>query len=266
MNFLFFSKLLPLFLYPLGFTCLLLAIALFLSLRRKRSRWLPLPIFLALLVLWLSGNAWTTNYLVKSLEWQNLPPTEIPTADAIVLLGGATRSPEEPRQMPEVLEAGDRVIYAAKLYKDNKAPTIVISGGRIEWKGGGAPESTDIARLLEFMGVPTDAIVEEPDSLNTYENAVNVSKILQQKKIDRVLLVTSAIHMPRSLLIFKHQGIEAIPAPTDFLISKQELSELGSTNEGRILYLLPDTEKLHQTTQALKEYIGLLVYRLKGWL
>jgi uncharacterized SAM-binding protein YcdF (DUF218 family) len=265
MNFLFFSKLLPLFLYPLGLTFLLLIIALFLSFR-KRSRWLPLPILLALLILWSSSNAWTSNYLVKSLEWQNLPPAEIPTAEAIVLLGGATRSPEEPRQFPEVLEAGDRVIYAAKLYKDNKAPIIIISGGRIEWKGGGTPESTDIARLLEFMGIPQEAIVEEPDSLNTYENAVNVSKILKQRKINRVLLVTSAIHMPRSLSIFKRQKIEAIPAPTDFLISKQELSELDSTNEGKIIYLLPDTEKLHQTTQALKEYIGILVYPFKEWL
>jgi uncharacterized SAM-binding protein YcdF (DUF218 family) len=108
--------------------------------------------------------------------------------------------------------------------------------------------------------------VEEPDSLNTYQNAVNVSKILKQKNLNRVLLVTSATHMPRSLLIFKHQKIDVIPAATDFLISEQEILESNSTIEGRILYALPEAEKLQHTTQALKEYIGIFIYRLKGWL
>jgi uncharacterized SAM-binding protein YcdF (DUF218 family) len=265
MNFLFFSKLLPLFIYPLGITCLLLIVALFLSFK-KRSRWLPLPIFLALLILWSSSNSWISNYLVKSLEWQNLPQKEIPTAEAIVLLGGATRSQSPPRQIPEVQEAGDRIIYTAKLYKDKKAPLIIISGGRIEWYGGGVAESTDIARLLELMGIPKEAIVEEPDSLNTYENAVNVNKILKQRNINTILLVTSAIHMPRSLLIFKHFKINAIPAPTDYLVSEQEIHELDSTKEGKFLSLLPDTEKLDRTTRAIKEYIGTSIYRLKGWL
>jgi uncharacterized SAM-binding protein YcdF (DUF218 family) len=265
MNFLFLSKLLPLFLYPLGLTCVLLIIALFLSFK-KRSRWLPLIIFLALVVLWSSSNGWTRNYLVQSLEWQNIPAKEMPTADAIVLLGGALRAQEEPRQLPEFMESGDRVIYAAKLYKEQKAPLIIVSGGRIEWFGGGRAEATEISSLLEFMGVPKQAIVEEPDSLNTYQNAVNVSKILKQKNLNRVLLVTSATHMPRSLLIFKHQKISAIPAATDFLVSEQEILESTSTIESRILYALPEAEKLQHTTQALKEYIGIFIYRLKGWL
>jgi uncharacterized SAM-binding protein YcdF (DUF218 family) len=116
------------------------------------------------------------------------------------------------------------------------------------------------------MGVPASAIIQESDSFNTYENAVNVRKILETRGIRRVLLVTSAMHMPRSLLIFKHQGIAAIPAPTDFLITDNDLQELQSSPQAILLNLLPDAERLHKFTRALKEYVGLLVYRLRGWL
>ncbi len=263
MSFLFLSKLLVLFVYPVGLTCLLLVVALLLW--WKNPRWVPYPIALALLVLLLTSNGWVSNTLIKSLEWQNLP-ANLPNADAIVVLGGATRSKIEPRPMVDVAEQGDRVIYAAQLYKQNKAPLIIISGGRISWRGGGSPEAKDIGDLLEFMGVPRSSIIEEPKSLNTYENAFYVKDILAERGIERILLVTSAMHMPRALAIFKHQGIDAIAAPTDFLVSQQEVMETGSSIQAVILYNLPDADRIAKTTKAIKEYIGTVVYRLKGWL
>lgn len=264
MSFLFISKLIPLFLYPLGLACVLLIVALLLS--WKNSRWTPLPVFLALIVILLGSNGWVSSYLVTSLEWQNIPAREIPTAEAIILLGGATRSAYTPRPMVDVSEEGDRVLYAAKLYQDRKAPIIIATGGRIYWRGGGKPESADMASLLEMMGVPEKAIIQEPSSLNTYQNAVNVRKILEERGIKRVLLVTSAMHMPRSLLIFKKQGIEAIPAATDYLVSEYELQEINSSTESIILNILPEADHLRSSTRAIKEYIGTLIYRLRGWL
>lgn len=70
----------------------------------------------------------------------------------------------------------------------------------------------------------------------------------------------------RSLLIFKRQGINVIPAPTDFLMIPSEINQTQKTWQGVLLSWIPDTLSLHQTTQALKEYIGLGVYRLRGWL
>ena len=258
--FLFLSKLLPIFVYPLGLACVLLVFALGLS--WKRSAWVPLPIALALLVLLIGSNDSINNALVRSLEWQHLP-SDIPPAEAIVVLGGGIKSASAPRPMVDVSEQGDRVLYAAKLYQDKKAPLIITAGGRIPWLGSDKPESADMATLLEMMGVPQQAIIEEPDSLNTHENAVNVKAILEARGIERVLLVTSALHMPRSLLIFKRQGIEAIPAPTDFLIT--EGSQADSPQE-ILLDFLPDAGRLDSTTKALKEYIGTVIYRLRGWI
>lgn len=232
----------------------------------KRPHWTPLPIVLALLVLLLGGNGWISDSIVRSLEWQNIPTTPLPTADAIVVLGGATKAAFPPRPAPDLSEEGDRVFYGAQLYREGKAPIVIASGGRIEWKGSGPPESGDMAVILETLGVPKEAIIEEPRSLNTYENALYVRQILQEKGIKRVLLVTSAMHMPRSLLIFKRQGIEAIPAPTDFLVTEADINETSSTPQAILLNAVPDADNLYKTTRALKEYLGKVVYSLKGWL
>lgn len=82
----------------------------------------------------------------------------------------------------------------------------------------------------------------------------------------KVLLVTSALHMPRSLRVFQRQGIEAIAAPTDFWVSQQDVNPSKTTIQASILGLIPDTQSLQKFTQALKEYIGIVVYRLRGWL
>lgn len=262
--FLYLSKLLPLFFYPLGLACVFLLFSLLML--WKRPRVAAMAIALALTVLLVSGNAWVSHSLVRSLEWQNLPLAEIPSSEAIVVLGGATKSATPPRPGVDLNETGDRVIYAAQLYRQKKAPIIILSGGRIDWRGSGSSESADMATILTSIGIPTEAIVQEPDSLNTYENAVNVRKILADRGIRRVLLVTSAMHMPRSLLIFKRQGIDVIPAPTDFLVSQGEIEELASTPKAAILNFFPDSDNLQQFTSAVKEYIGTVVYRLRGWL
>ena len=266
MNFLFLSKLIPLFIYPLGLASILLILGLLMGLKRKRSRWASLPIFLALVILLTASNTFLSDRLMKSLEWQYVPPAEIPNTDAIVVLGGAVRSISPPRIMGDLNEHGDRLLYAAKLYQEGKAPLLVLSGGLIDWYGNSGSEAADMAAILQIMGVPEDAMIEEPNSLNTYQNAIYTKKILAEKGIKKVILITSAFHMPRAVLIFRRQGIDIIPAPTDFLISKQKLQEYNYSLESKIISFLPNTGSLDNTTKAIKEYIGILVYRLRGWL
>jgi uncharacterized SAM-binding protein YcdF (DUF218 family) len=122
-----------------------------------------------------------------------------------------------------------------------------------------------MASLAEIMGVPKSAILQDPNSLNTHQNAVEVRKILESKGIKgSVLLVTSAMHTPRSLLVFQRQGIKVIAAPTDFLVTENPIED--SSLEANLLNLLPNAYSLQQSTKALKEYIGLVVYRLRGWI
>jgi uncharacterized SAM-binding protein YcdF (DUF218 family) len=261
--FLFLSKLISLFFYPLGLACLLLTIAL--GLWWINSKWTPAAVGAALIILFISGNTWFSNWLAQSLEWQNIPKTDLPTADAIVILGGATKSQIYPRPDVDFNDAGDRVWYGATLYREGKAPKIIVSGGRITWKGAGKPEAEDMTKLLVTLGVPQLDIIPEGDSLNTRDNAVNVRQILQAQNFKTILLVTSAMHMPRSMAIFQHLGIKAIAAPTDYHISQSELDQSDRT-ESVILGFLPNEESFSMTTQAIKEYIGMFVYKLRGWL
>jgi uncharacterized SAM-binding protein YcdF (DUF218 family) len=72
--------------------------------------------------------------------------------------------------------------------------------------------------------------------------------------------------MPRSLRIFQKLGIETFPATTDFLSSDRETQELQNTAQDITLNSLPDAERLRNTTRALKEYVGIGIYWLRGWL
>lgn len=232
----------------------------------KRPRWAAGAIVLALLTILVSSNGWTMVGLLHSLESQYVPTAALPTADAIVVLGGATKPAIPPRPGVDLNEAGDRVLYGAQLYREGKAPYLILSGGRINWRGGGGSESADMATVAQTLGVPKSAILEDPTSLNTYENAVNVQQILTSRRFNRVLLVTSALHMPRSVRIFQRLGMNVIPAPTDFLITEQERDETQNSPEGILLNLIPDADRLQYVTRALKEYVGFVIYGLRGWL
>jgi uncharacterized SAM-binding protein YcdF (DUF218 family) len=258
---LFLSKLLPLFIYPIGLSSLMM-MASIVAIVKRRSKLAILLITLAATLLLVTSSGMFSNWIVRSLEQQYLPG-EVPQAEAIVLLGGATNSQLAPRPWVEISDEGDRVLYAAKLYREGKAPLIIPTGGRIEWKGPGTSEAEDMTILMETMGVPRSAIILEPKALNTYENAVNVKTILEERKIDRFLLVTSAAHMPRSMMIFRKLGLNAIATPTDY--QKSNLESQLTRMESRLLNLFPDADNLRDTNRAIKEYVGMVIYKLKGW-
>jgi len=259
--FLFLSKLLPQLIYPVGLSTVLLIVAI--ATFWKRPKVAAIAVGLALGILFFAANGWVGDGMMYSLEHQYPPLKQNAKAEAIVVLGGCTRSPHPPRPWVEVSEAGDRVLYAAKLYREGKAPKVVLAGGRIFWKGGGQSEALDMAELIQVMGVPEPALLLEPESLNTYENAVNVKQVLAQNEIEgSLLLVTSARHMPRSMAIFEKLGLSVIAAPTDYQVT--DVNE-NAGFLGVVLRLLPDVEALNYTTMALKEWIGFAIYRLRGW-
>ena len=264
----YLSKLLPLFVYPAGLAWLCLILAL--SLRNRRRLQVGL-LWLGLLTLGLGGNQFVAMALSTSLEWK-IPPLSptatLQPADAIVVLGGGTRSPSPPRYYPELNEGADRVVYAAQLWAAGAAPVILVSGGAALWSAPRAePGAEMMARMLMRLGVPEDAILREPDSINTYDNAIKSMAILQEIGAKRIYLVTSARHMPRSAAIFAKQPLETIAAPADYLITEEDWRYFLQPDWRVQLRSLPPTAgNLQMTSDVLKEYIGIIVYRLRGWL
>lgn len=263
--FVFLSKFLPLLIYPLGLACIVIILALVFS---KHPRIRTVMLWTALVILWIGGNRWVSSSLTRSLETRYLPPETFPAVDMIVVLGGGTESNAPPRQGVEINGAGDRMLQAARLYREDVAPKILLSGGNITWLGNRpSTPAEEMQEILLFMGVPQDALVLQSESQNTYEDALYSAEILRSEGIERIVLVTSAAHMPRSVALFEKQGIEVIPAPADFAVPDYAWQELWHGSFGsNLINLIPNTGALSQTTSSLKEYIGLLVYRLRGWI
>jgi uncharacterized SAM-binding protein YcdF (DUF218 family) len=263
--FVFLSKLLPLLVYPLGLACILLIIGLAFKYRHGLQR--GLMIFVVIL-LWLSSNRWVSYALARTLEWKHLPPEGTPQAEVMVVLGGGTESDAAPRPMTEVNSAGDRVLYAAKLYKDGAAPSIILSGGNLGFsKNLAATPAQEMQDLFELIGVPEEVVWLQTESQNTYEDALYSSRILRENGFEEIILVTSAMHMPRAKALFEEQGISVIPAPVDFTVTEQGWENIFKpTWQEALIYLLPNESALGLTTNAIKEYLGMFIYGLRDWL
>ncbi|MCB8984670.1 MAG: YdcF family protein [Ardenticatenaceae bacterium] len=264
--FIFLSKFLPVFVYPLGITILLIVTAVFVKKRPYLQRALLIT---AVLILWLSSTRPVAFALTRSLEQQYRPPAEWPAAEAIVVLGSGAEPQVPPRTTVEVNKAGDRELLAAQLYRQGKADKIVVTGGVVPWLNPeDMPSGADsMAALLQILDVPPEALVLETQSRNTYENALFTRQILAESGEQRILLVTSATHMPRSVRLFTAQGFTVIPAAADFQVTDADWRLLFVPDlEVQLFNWLPEAGYLHMTTTALKEYVGLLVYGWQGWL
>ena len=262
----FLSKFLPALFLPLGMACLFIAVSLVAQVR-KRSQMAILANLAALAVLCLMGNRTVSHLLVRPLEARDIPTGPLPQADAIVVLGGVTAPALPPQPTVHLTGGADRLTYSAALYRDHKAPLVILSGGRMPWNNGLPPESAQMAEIMQMLGVPSSAILEESASRNSHENAAYTSHLLLSRNLHRVLLVTSALTMPRALAAFRHEGIDAIAAPTDFTPGLNEDSKNGvSELEVIALSLLPNPHNLDESGAALHEYLGLAIYRLAGWI
>jgi uncharacterized SAM-binding protein YcdF (DUF218 family) len=259
----FLSKLLAPALYPIPIVCGLLLIAIVVFRRKPKAA--RGAMIAALLILFVASNQWFSKLVTGPLESRILPHGPLPHAEAIVVLSSGLEPATPPQPAIVLDDAGaNRLLYAAQLYRQGQAPTVIVNGGRMPWSKSSPPMSEGMAVVMEVMGVPKSAIIQEPDSANTYENAVDVKAILGARHIGRILLVTSAMHMPRALALFRQQGIDAIAAPCAFL-SVNHHDENGAWQDA-VLGLIPNADGLRLTSMAVKELLGLAAYRAAGLL
>jgi uncharacterized SAM-binding protein YcdF (DUF218 family) len=258
MTALLLSKVLPLFVYPLGAAILVGTTALATSLTGWR-RIGQVLLGVALVVLWIAATPVFANWLTWQLESQFPPRTieTLPQSDVVIILGGVLGQPVPPRIAADLTDSADRIMHALRIYRAGKAPLIVISAGNLY--GGAAIDSEAqlIADFLIELGAPPSALVLETRSRNTRENAVNTGAIFKQHGWRNGLLVTSGAHMPRAFAAFQRMGLNVTPAATDI--------HSGPPSSVSLFELLPDAAALAGTTLAIKEMLGLCYYRLRGW-
>jgi uncharacterized SAM-binding protein YcdF (DUF218 family) len=170
-------------------------------------------------------------------------------------LAGDISIPIPPRVESQI--RGNRSVHTLRLYRAGKAPLIIVSGGNVFPQEGFRPEAAYTADLLQEWGIPQSAIIFEGNSRNTRENAVETSRLLKNRQLNRVLLVTSAFHMPRALAAFRGVGINAIPSPSSIS------AELAQPT---LLNWIPSLDGLGTMQSVVHEKIGIFVYRMRGWI
>jgi len=254
----YLSKLLPLLLMPVGVVLILGFTAVILLICGRRKVSLLLMIF-AMGLLWIAATPVVASLLYGNLEraFPPVPLDKIPRSGCIILLGGAVGKANAPRVDIELLEAVDRVYQAAKLYRERKAETIIVAAGNQPWDVSLMSEAVVISELLQEWGVPERAIVRDDDSRNTRENALNVRRHVVQSNCDRPLLVTSAAHMPRAVASFDAVGIAVFPVSVDVRVARK--------TQFWLMDFLPQAQSLAMTSEALREWTGIWVYRWRGW-
>lgn len=257
----YIAKLFSYFLYPLTWVMLLLLLSV-IALWWHKQRLAKLSATSALLFLSMISMPISSQWLIHQLESQYpaQPIENIQPADVILVLGGGIHGSAPPwRLAPDLNDAADRVVYAAQLYHADKAKKIIVSGGTLSWKGVQQSEASAMKALLIQLGVPASAVIEEDQSQSTYENMINSQVLLSTHSVQSLLLVTSAAHMPRSMATAAKNldtQLKVIAAPTDIRVVA-----IGSD----LLDFLPQASGLAMFTEAWHEWIGWLVYRLKGY-
>jgi uncharacterized SAM-binding protein YcdF (DUF218 family) len=195
------------------------------------------------------------NYLaVRTLEGPFEPLAKRPAdVEAIVVLGGALAHPDGPELATDSLK---RCVHAAEVYRLGPPCPVLVSGGKIDPGFHGPPLACLMRDFLLRLGVrPSDVIVEDA-SLTTYENAAGCRKLLRQRRLSKVVLVTDAIHMRRAAACFRKEGIEVVPAPCHY----------RAEWDGWTTALVPNPMAAGGCHKAAHEWIGILWYRLRGWL
>jgi uncharacterized SAM-binding protein YcdF (DUF218 family) len=250
------SKTLGVALMPTNFLVLLGTLGVILL--ATRFAWLGRKLLIvSVLMLAICGFSPLGNLLLYSLE-KRFPPWDAARGapDGIIVLGG----PIDPdlsvvHDTPVIRWAPDRIVATAELARKYPAARVVFTGGSANLISNEAKEADFAAAIFEALGIDKTRLVMERRSRNTYENAVFSKAIVAPKPGERWLLVTSAYHMPRAVGLFRKVGFSVEPYPVDWRVGAGVDVFAFSQAAG---------DGLGRTDIAMREWIGLLAYRLAG--
>lgn len=251
-------KKLALFLTPLGLAWLLLTGGLLLAFwLRRRGMLLPA---LAWLVLSVGTCTPLASWLLAGLEsrFPRVLTTEVAVADAIVCLGGgAEPSLSEPSAVG-FNSAADRVMTALALLGAERAPVLVVAGGDYRDKTRRYSEADAVVAWIQAAVRPRQELLSLGICADTHDEAIKVAELAKKRGWQRLILVTSAAHMPRAHATFAKVGLITQAVPCDYVSSYHRI--------GSVRWLhLPAQGGLHGFEVWLHEVLGTLLYRLRGW-
>lgn len=255
--FFYFSQFLSFLAMPLTLVILFLLAAFFFTPKSTGRKILGAGIVLFLLL----SNPFLSNLAL--LAWE--PPyksfDEIPPSEIGIVLTGVTNLNKTTSDRTFFGRGADRITQALQLYRLGKIKKILITGGQGLNPTNTSSEAELLKRFLIMTGMPETDILIEEKSVNTRENALFTKEFLEKNGISidqEFVLITSAFHMPRSKKCFDKVGLNTIPFPVDYYSHdlKYDLPSL----------IYPKVEALLHWQILFKEFLGLLMYRVVGYI
>lgn len=244
------SKVLSFLLKPLLWVAVLLLWAL-ITKKNKQRKGLLIAGFLSL---YFFSNPFITNLLVRWWEENNntIQHPDYRQYDAFIVLGGFIGWDGLHARI-EVNKSIDRLFYGLRGLKENKY--LIISGGSGSLLDQKHKEAIMTAQLLADISVDTAHVIMETESRNSYENLLNSSTIAGKKGLSKILVITSAFHVPRIKLIMKKLNL-----PYDILgVDSKQLSDIAPDD-----YLVPAADAIVKWEILLREWVGIIAYKLTG--
>jgi len=228
------KKIISFFLEPfvIGF---LLALIAFLFLLFNSYKKAKIFLALSLCTFFLISSSFFSNILINPLEqkYQKIENIDLEEINYILLLGG---------------DFSARAYEVIKLYQKKDGIKIITSG----YKGNELITQAQFAKNeLIKLGVLEKDIIMQESPKDTEEEAIEIKKIVGENKF---ILVTTATHMPRAMLIFEKYNLNAIPSPTAFGVEDLKSDNYLTVNE------------ILKTQRSIHEYIGITWLKLKALL
>jgi uncharacterized SAM-binding protein YcdF (DUF218 family) len=249
------SKILAHLVYPLAQILLLSILALCFY---RKPRIAKTCIALAVLLILILGTYPVPQMMMRFLETRYKTVSPPPHVDAVVVLAGMVILPLSNSDNIEFNDSAERIHAGIRLMKRGYAEKLIISGG----SGDLFDQEKSEARLLKQFaidfGIPEENILIEPNSRNTYENAFNTRALLEKHGISRIILVTTASHLPRAVRCFKKLGMQPIPYGVDYHSRANPSYDMFT--------IIPKVGALEYASAAIHEYVGLLIYTLLGYI
>ena len=242
----YLHKILPLIFSPLILVIGLIILGIIFNLRKFS--------LIGLIVLILSSLPIISNKFIAYLEkdYQPIEIADVENVDAIVVLSGMIRViGDEENLKYEFTDSVDRFFAGLDLFNNNKSPILILTRGKMPWSVGIA-EGEYLKELAIKYGVSEENIILTDEVQNTDQEAKAIKEILTEDA--KIILVTSAFHMPRAEKVFKAANINLIPYPVDFQNSKSKTTMMD---------FIPSAGSLFDTSHFVREMIGRLYYNLK---
>ena len=243
----FLSKFLLFIIRPLVWLSVLAIYSLFSKNKRNKKRALTVLIVLLLFL----SNQFILGEVARLYE----PSQPVLTHyDVGLLLGGFSSYNEQTKSL-KAEYSGDRLTQTLKLYHQGKIDRILMSGGNGSFLEKNPPEAIYAAAYLNAVGVPDSALIIEKESRNTKENFAYADKLLKalNKPNPKILVITSAWHIPRTKLLAEKQGLKNVSYyPTNSLSDNYSFED----------YLLPQAKAIMGWELLIKEWVGYFTTKL----